>query len=200
MLAPYHEGERYADIVYVTSGHETEIRLTLEAALDLVNSLTDPLDSASTPTRELLHRHGFTRAEGASTTEIKRVDERMGRLLDRFNSLPDASEADTIEWVNDEITRLPIAPSAVSHDDAPLHIHWTPTSAVFDDQVMADILMGLALELCDHGTKRFGRCAASDCDHIYYDATRNGSRRFCSNPRCASRTHTADHRARQRQT
>ena len=41
---------------------------------------------------------------------------------------------------------------------------------------------------------------SSLCDHLFYDATRNGSRRFCSDPRCASRTHTADHRARQRAT
>jgi len=186
--------------VYVTSGHETEVRLTLEAAVDLVNSLTDPLDSHSAPTRELLHRHGFTRAAMAPAAEVARVDERMGRLLSRFNSLPDTSEDEVVEWVNTEIARLPIAPSAVTHDGAPLHIHWTPTTAVFDDQVLADILMALAQELCDHGTRRFGRCAASDCEHLYYDATRNGSRRFCSNPRCASRTHTADHRARQRQT
>jgi len=186
--------------VYVTSGHETEIRLTLEAAVDLVNSLNDPSASESTPTRELLHRHGFARASTAPAAEVRRVDERMGRLLERFNSLPDASEDDTVAWVNAEIARLAIAPSAVTHDGAPLHIHWTPTTAAFDDQVLADILMALVHELCDHGTKRFGRCAASDCEDLYYDATRNGSRRFCSNPRCASRTHTADHRARQRQT
>ena len=184
--------------MYVTSGHETEIRLTLEAAVDLVNSLTDPTGDGSTDTRELLNRHGFTRALDASASEIDRVDSRMSDLLARFNSLPDTSDTDAVTWVNAEIATLPIAPSAVTHDDAPLHIHWTPTTAAFDDQVLADILMGLVLELCDHGTRRFGRCAASDCDHLYYDATRNGSRRFCSNPRCASRTHTADHRARQR--
>ena len=88
----------------------------------------------------------------------------------------------------------------MTHDGAPLHIHWTPSTATFDDQVIADILMALAQEVCDHGTTRFGRCAATDCDHLYYDATRNGSRRFCSDPRCASRTHTADHRARRRNT
>ena len=66
----------------------------------------------------------------------------------------------------------------------------------FDDQVMADFLMALANELCDNGTKRFGRCAADDCDRLFYDTSRNGSRRFCSDPRCASRTHTADHRKR----
>ncbi|MGL4297698.1 MAG: CGNR zinc finger domain-containing protein, partial [Candidatus Neomicrothrix subdominans] len=48
------------------------------------------------------------------------------------------------------------------------------------------------------GTARFGQCDASGCDWLFYDATRNRSRRFCSDPRCASRTHTADHRARRR--
>lgn len=27
--------------------------------------------------------------------------------------------------------------------------------------------------LVDHGTDRFGRCAADDCEHLVYDATRN---------------------------
>jgi len=188
-------------LVYVTSGHETEIRLTLEAAVDLVNSLTDAMNTGATATstRELLDRHGFTRAAAAREPEVNRVDARMGALRKRFRSLPDTPLDDTVAWVNTEIAGLSIAPSAVTHDGAPLHIHWTPTSARFDDQVMADILMALAQELCDHGSKRFGLCAASDCGHLYYDATRNGSRRFCSNPRCASRTHTADHRARRRQ-
>ena len=184
--------------MYVTSASATEVRLTLEAAFDLVNALSadEPIDAAGT--RDLLDHHGFTRAAEAPATEVARLDERMGDLLDRFRSLPDRTDLDTVEWVNAELARLPIAPAAVTHHGAPLYIHWTPSTASFDDQVIADILMALAQEVCDHGTKRFGRCAATDCDHLYYDATRNGSRRFCADPRCASRTHTADHRARRR--
>ncbi len=186
--------------MYVTSASATEIRLTLEAALDLVNALSEDGSIEVDGTREILDRHGFTRAAGAPAAEVARLDRRMGVLLDRFQSLPDDGDLDTVDWVNAELADLPIAPSAVEHDGAPLHIHWTPSAASFDDQVLADILMALAQELCDHGTKRFGRCAATDCEHLYYDATRNGSRRFCSDPRCASRTHTADHRARQRRS
>jgi len=186
--------------VYVTSASAKEIRLTLEVALDLVNALSadEPIDSART--RDLLDHQGFTRAAGAPDAEVARVNARLGALLDRFRSLPDGTDLDTVEWVNAELAHLSIAPTAVTHDGAPLHIHWTPSTATFDDQVIADILMALAQEVCDHGTTRFGRCAATDCDHLYYDATRNGSRRFCSDPRCASRTHTADHRARRRNT
>jgi len=124
----------------------------------------------------------------------------MRSLMSDFMSLPGADADDTTAWVNHELAQIEIVPSLTVHDDAPLHIHWTPSSAAFDDQVIADVLMAVAQEVCDHGTSRFGACAATDCAHLFYDSTRNGSRRFCSDPRCASRTHTADHRARQKRT
>ena len=189
-------------VVYVTSASATEIRLTLEATADLVNVLheaaADGMRLDVSAIRDLLRGHGFTRAAGAPDAEVERLGRRVTTLLDRFTELPDDDALEAIRWVDRELDALPIAPAAVTHDGAPLHIHWTPTTATFDDQVMADVLMALTQELCDHGTKRFGRCAASDCDDLYYDTTRNGSRRFCANPRCASRTHTADHRARRR--
>ncbi len=198
-LVPYTIPHGYADVVYVTSGHDTEIRLTLEALVDLVNALGDAqLGAERCDVRALLHDHGFTRALGASAASIRRVDARVTALHGRLSGLATANAESTVTWVNDELTDLQITPSLTTHDNAGLHIHWTPESAAFDEQVVADILMALAQELCDHGTDRFGSCAAADCDHLFYDATRNGSRRFCSDPRCASRTHTADHRARQR--
>jgi predicted RNA-binding Zn ribbon-like protein len=114
--------------------------------------------------------------------------------------LPGAEPEPTVAWINTQLAGIHITPSLTDHDGADLHIHWTPAAATFDDQVVADFLMALAQELCDHGTGRFGTCAASDCEHLFYDVTRNGSRRFCADPRCASRTHTAEHRSRQRAT
>lgn len=185
--------------MYVSSGHDTEIRLTLEAMVDLVNALADAGDGGDpTDARAILHGHGFTRAEKASGASIERIESRLTALLDGLRALADARAEPTVDWINDELADLDIRPSVVAHDGSGLHIHWTPPSATFDDQVIADVLMALAQEVCDHGTDRFGRCAAADCEHLFYDATRNGSRRFCADPRCASRTHTAEHRSRQR--
>jgi predicted RNA-binding Zn ribbon-like protein len=185
--------------VYVTSGIDTEIQLTLEAMVEFVNALLDA-DGADVDTRALLVAQGFPRAAIAPEPAVRRVTSRFRDLVPRLISLPGLDAKVAAVWVNAELTELAITPSLSDHDGFELHIHWTQPSATFDDQVLADILMALSQDLCDNGTKRFGRCAARDCEHLFYDSTRNGSRRFCSDPRCASRTHTADHRKRRKKT
>lgn len=195
-LAPYSTANHYGGVVYVTSGHDTEIRLTLEAAVDLINALGDGAGPADI--RELLHQHDFTRAAAASDAAIRRVFDTLTSMAPMLRTLPDREPTPIVEWINGQLATIDITPWLTAHDGAGLHIHWTSSSALFDQQVVADVLMALAQDVCDNGTSRFGRCAATDCDHLFYDATRNGSRRFCADPRCASRTHTADHRKRQR--
>lgn len=180
----------------VTSVSESEVRLTLETAVDVVNDQLEP----DFDLRHVLRTAGFSRAGDASQASIDRLQRRFHEgLADLLCSLPDLGAEAASARVNEELTELHVAPSIVDHDEIGPHIHWTPPSARFDDQVVTDVLMAVAQELCDHGTARFGHCAADHCDRLFFDTTRNGSRRFCSDPRCASRTHTADHRARQRQ-
>ncbi len=196
--------------MYVTSGTDVEQVLTLEAMIDFANAFlpesasptandaetSTTLDPYGVDTREVLSEAGFSRADSAPEAAIRRTTARMFDLLPRLQSLPNTDADAAVGWVNAELTEVTISPMLSNHDGAPLHIHWTPPSATFDDQVMADFLMALANELCDNGTSRFGRCAAEGCHRLFFDLSRNGSRRFCSDPRCASRTHTADHRKR----
>ncbi|MGK2947325.1 MAG: CGNR zinc finger domain-containing protein [Acidimicrobiales bacterium] len=179
----------------VTSVSQSEVRLTLDTAIDVVNDEAEP----GFDLRQVLVAAGFSRAGDASQASIDRLGRRFhDGLAHLLRALPDSDAAVAIVRVNEELTELRVAPSIVDHDSVGPHLHWTPPTATFDDQVVTDVLMALAQELCDHGIDRFGRCAAEGCDRIFFDTTRNGSRRFCSDPRCASRTHTADHRARQR--
>lgn len=191
-------------VVYVTSGHhDEEVRLTLEATIDIANALIDATDAesaagAGVDLRRILVDHGFTRAPDASAASVRRVEQRMQELLPLLRTLPDGEVDDAVRWVNGALGSIDVEPSLIAHHGAPLHIHWTRSSSTFDDQVVADVLMAIAQELVDHGTDRFGVCSADHCDHLFYDATRNRSRRFCADQRCASRTHTAQHRARQK--
>ena len=160
--------------------------------------MLNALDDNNFDVREFLVSCGFPRAARASGTSVTRLRRRFGELGPLLRSLPDLDDDTAAAAVNEHLTELHIRPSVVAHDGVGLHIHWSPSTATFDDQVIADIVMALAHEVCDSGTIRFGRCGASDCSDMFYDGTRNRSRRFCADPRCASKTHTADHRARRR--
>ena len=181
--------------MYVASVTDAEIRLTLEATFELANDAVgdDP------DLRAVLVDAGFSRAAEASEASVQRLTARIRALTPFLGALGDLEPEEASTRISEELIELPITPSIVDHGSG-LHIHWTPTTAKFDDQVMADVMMALAHEVCDNGTIRFGRCDADDCDRLFYDATRNRSKRFCNDPRCASRTHTADHRARRRAT
>ncbi len=180
--------------MYVASVTESEGRITLETLLELSNGLF----AESVDARATLLAAGFSRAADASEASVQRLTQRIATMTPFLTELPDLEIDDAAAKVTEELTEIPITPSIVDHGGIGHHVHWTPATARFDDQVMADILMALAQEICDNGTIRFGRCGADDCDRLFYDATRNRSKRFCSDPRCASRTHTADHRARKR--
>ncbi|MEE9416073.1 MAG: CGNR zinc finger domain-containing protein [Acidimicrobiales bacterium] len=180
--------------MYVAGGHQSEIRLTLEVSVELVNALLE----GEADVRQILSEGGFSRSIQASEASLRRLTTRLKALTPLIVSLPDLDVETAAKLVNEQLDDLPISPSIIDHDGIGSHIHWTPSNATFDDQVISDVLMALAQELCDDGTSRFGRCGAVDCEKLFYDRTRNRSRRFCADPRCASRTHTADHRTRQK--
>ncbi len=184
----------------MSSPTHSDIRLTLEAMVDILNRVADteaePISAGEL--RNMLAEQGFSRADNASEASVHRLDRRLRDLLPLFRTLPTIRAEEASRLVNEQLTELTIAPAIVDHGGVGAHIHWTPATARFDDQVLADALMALAQELCDDGTSRFGVCGADGCDAVFYDGTRNRSKRFCTDPRCSSRTHTAEHRARKR--
>lgn len=181
---------------FLPVANQSEIQLTLEAMLKLANDFeADVLD-----TRKTLIDARFVRAEGASEASIIRLNQRICELSQFLHALPNLDVNTASIRVNEELTELPISPSMVAHDEWPHHIHWTSSTARFDDQMLSDFMMALVLEMCENGTTRLGICSAANCNDLFYDSTRNRSRKFCSDGRCASRTHTADHRARVRST
>lgn len=124
--------------MYVTSGNDTEIRLTLEAALELVNALDDhDAGGEAADIRSTLTEHTFSRAASAPATAVRRLEHRLRDLAPRIRSLPAVGAAEHVDWLNAELSEIDVAPALIEHDGAPLHIHWTPASARFDDQARA---------------------------------------------------------------
>lgn len=189
----YLPGE-YTARVHAATVSQSEIRFTLETTVDMINNLT----ADTTDLRKILSDAGFSRAAEASEAAVARVEQRLRSLEPLIQDLPDLTAEELTPRINQALATLSIMPSLIDHDGVGTHMHWTSTTASFDDQIMTDVLIAVAQELCDNGSIRFGRCDAADCTDLFYDGTRNRSKRFCADPRCATRTHTADHRARQK--
>jgi predicted RNA-binding Zn ribbon-like protein len=62
----------------------------------------------------------------------------------------------------------------------------------------AEAAMALVDVLRGQDLHRLRLCAASGCDAVLVDLSRNSSKRFCDTGNCANRTHVAAHRARRR--
>jgi len=60
---------------------------------------------------------------------------------------------------------------------------------------VAEMATSLAMIIGTDRSARLGRCSASRCDRVFYDATRNGSRRYCDLA-CQNRAKASAYRAR----
>jgi hypothetical protein len=88
-------------------------------------------------------------------------------------------------------------PSISGHDDSDWHLHIADDRGPVATEFATGAVMGLAMAFLELGPERFGNCADPRCGGVFLDASRNRSRRYCSD-RCASRANVAAHRQRQR--
>lgn len=110
-------------------------------------------------------------------------------------SAPD--DAARTPMVNALLTRAPITPRLVAHDELPLHLHYFPPYAPLTEHLMADFAMALADILTSGESARLRICARPGCGRAMFDTTKNRSRIYCDSGTCGSRLHTAAYRARQ---
>jgi predicted RNA-binding Zn ribbon-like protein len=98
------------------------------------------------------------------------VARELNSLLRNFSAQPFVTEAFTLEW-------QPCETGSQS------------------ELLAAEAALGLAGALKSAGPERLKTCAASPCQDVFIDGSRNRSRRFCSE-RCANRYHAAAFRDR----
>lgn len=156
-------------------------------------------------------------------SELPRLPE--GRLADAFTALLDSRSAADIQavsdvetrltalaWalrdaitapspsvmaarVNDMIERYRARPYLVDDMDQPFHIHFDGDGETPVESMGGEFASAVALIVDGYGVERFGSCEAHQCEAVYIDLTRNGSRRYCSSG-CTARAKTAAYRKR----
>lgn len=119
-----------------------------------------------------------------------------GSLRTVFDAVA-ARQMDTAaRQVNTLLTQTGARPQLDRHDGEPWHLHFHSTEDSLVTGWAAGCATGLAVVLGSDLRGRLGVCTADRCDRVYLDASRNGTRRFCSTS-CQNRVKAAAFRARQ---
>ncbi|MDQ0615701.1 putative RNA-binding Zn ribbon-like protein [Microbacterium sp. W4I4] len=123
--------------------------------------------------------------------------ERSRAVLEAWLGVVDAPD-DTARAaaLNAQMAAAAAYPQLTDHDEEGWHLHYRAERLrSLPDVLEAIFSVGTALHLTERGMHRIGRCAASPCENVVVDVTRNGRQRYCS-VRCANRDAVRRHRAR----
>ncbi|MFI7133680.1 CGNR zinc finger domain-containing protein [Nonomuraea sp. NPDC050153] len=145
----------------------------------------------------------FAAAAGERVGMALRADPDAGpRLAELARELREAlladQAADQAARINAMIRRYGAQPYLVEDVGQPFHLHFHGAGDAHVEAMGGEFATALALIVDGYGPDRFGQCEAHQCDAVYIDLTRNGSRRYCGTA-CTARAKTAAYRSR-RQT
>ncbi len=179
---------------------DSHILTLLAVSTRLVNALTAG------------HQRGNVFTEPAGKERVRAVAEALGgdpavpaadaehfaQLAKRLRRIFEAAQDDEKEAateVNALLLDTNARPQLDYFDGEGWHLHFHGADDTLVDGWSAGCAAALALAIGSDLAGRLGLCAATACDRVFVDTSRNGKRRFCS-PQCLSRVKAAAHRAR----
>jgi predicted RNA-binding Zn ribbon-like protein len=137
---------------------------------------------------------GYSGRKDRDQAELQAVRETRDLLRDVWVLERD----DAVGAVNRMLREAHAVPHLVRHDDYDWHIHATEPDAPLAERIRVEAAMALIDVIRMNETRRLRVCGADDCDGLFLDLSRNGSKRFCS-IRCGNRVNMTAFRARKNQ-
>ncbi|MFI6734941.1 CGNR zinc finger domain-containing protein [Nonomuraea sp. NPDC050451] len=142
----------------------------------------------------------FAAQLGDRASAALRADPDAGRRLAELatelrQALLAERPADQAARINAMIRRYGAQPYLVEDVGQPFHLHFHGSGGTQVEALGGEFATALALVVDGYGPDRFGVCEARQCEAVYIDLTRNGSRRYCS-AACTARAKTAAYRSR----
>ncbi|WP_082509699.1 CGNR zinc finger domain-containing protein [Microbacterium sp. Leaf179] len=175
-----------------------DTELVLRAAVELVNTLPQTDTSGADTLTDVsdleafIERHGYTGSRTRDAGELAAVRGIRGRLLPLWSVDRDAA----VPLVNAMLADGRALPQLVRHDGLDWHIHASDPA----DPLATRILVETALAFVDViRADEYGRvrvCDADDCDGVYVDFSKNGSKRYCDAGNCGNRMNVNAYRKR----
>jgi len=179
--------------------HDTE--MSLRAAAALVNTLPET-DTAGADRllsqAELdayLAEFSYTGAFRRDKTELAAV--RANRL--RLRELWEVDRDGAVPLVNAMLRDGHALPQLVIHDGFDWHIHATEPEAPLATRMLVESAMAFVDVIRSDEWGRVRVCAADDCQSVYVDFSKNGSKRYCDTGNCGNRMNVNAYRRRKAQ-
>ncbi len=168
-----------------------ELVRSLEFVAEVCNLRREGHLGTAASLREICASWGFPGASGATRADA----EATWAHLATVERLWDGERDDVATLVNRVFREVGARPHLVRHDGHDWHLHGLPAGAPIADAIVVDAAMAFVDLVRADDTARCKRCGDSRCERMFFDQSRNRSRRFCSTT-CQSRTNVAAFRAR----
>jgi predicted RNA-binding Zn ribbon-like protein len=160
----------------------------IEFLVALVNTVPGAtrtgLDELHTPEQltALLSEHRYSGRFDRDAAELADVLE----TRERFRRMWQLDRDGLVTEINAMLEEAHAFPQLRRHDGLDWHFHGTPLDAPLAERMRVEVALGIADLVRADSTDRMRACDAYDCDGLFVDLSRNGSRRFCS-IRCGNR-------------
>lgn len=132
---------------------------------------------------------------GRRDHDQREVDE-VRATRDLLPRLWAATTPDAVEIINSMLADARALPYLSKHDGLDWHLHATAPDAPLAERIRVEIAMALIDVIRSGEQQRLRVCEADDCEGLFVDLSRNGSKRFCS-VRCGNRMNMIAFRERQ---
>jgi predicted RNA-binding Zn ribbon-like protein len=117
------------------------------------------------------------------------------QLREVFDAVQGGDADAAAELLNTMLNKYPAHPH-LAKEQGVWRLHHHPVDAALVPMIGAACAEALARIIGDGSSDRLGVCESDDCDRVFFDQSKNASRRFCSTT-CQNRVKAAAFRRRQ---
>ncbi|BDV30496.1 CGNR zinc finger domain-containing protein [Microbacterium terricola] len=168
----------------------------LAATVDLVNTLPGVDDADTLQTLDdfdaYLRANPYTGRIRRDRAELEAVRSIRPRLRELWT----VDRVAAVDLVNEMLRDGRALPQLVIHDEYDWHIHATSDEAPLATRILVEAAMAFVDVIRSDEYGRVRICAADDCDSVYVDYSRNGSKRYCDTGNCGNRMNVNAYRER----
>ncbi|GAA3020862.1 CGNR zinc finger domain-containing protein [Microbacterium dextranolyticum] len=176
--------------------HDTE--MSLRAAAALVNTLPGTAGVATDGLTTQADVDAYLR-EFSYTGTIRRDGAELDAVRanrPRLRALWDVDRRGAVPLVNAMLRDGHALPQLVLHDGFDWHIHATEPEAPLSTRMLVEAAMAFVDVIRADRWDRVRTCSADDCDAVYVDFSKNGSKRYCDTGNCGNRMNVIAYRRR----